>query len=76
MPEDSQQIIDDVTSKLETTIPMLQGEKSFELDAYTKLRIQSLVNQKFEGRIEVEDVIKQLFVISDEAKDDKSKPMS
>jgi hypothetical protein len=40
------------------------------------LRIQSLVNQKFEGRIEVEDVIKQLFKISDEAKHDKSKPLS
>lgn len=40
------------------------------------MRIQSLVNQKFEGRIEVEDVVKQLFVISGEAKDDKSKPLS
>lgn len=53
---DEQQVIDEVSKNLETTIPSIlsNDEPRFELDAFTKLRVQTLANQKFDGRIEIE----------------------
>ena len=70
-------MIDDVSQNLENTLSSIQGsnEPRYEIDAYTKLRVQALANQKFDGRIEIEDVVKQLEQISKEAEYDQSKPL-
>ena len=69
MPGSPQCVIDDVAKQLEHSIPMIQGngKPTYDVDAYTKLRIQTLVELKANGKIETEEMIEQLFKISAEA---------
>ena len=69
MPGSPQDVIDDVAKQLEHSIPMIQGngKPTYDVDAYTKLRIQTLVELKANGKIETEEMIEQLLKISAEA---------